>query len=75
MKANFKEIKDEFLMTPKERNALPKRWEIVRRLYKGESQWSIAGDLKLGIGTVTRGSKELKKPNNGFIKILKLLKK
>lgn len=65
----------EALLTPKERNALPKRWEIIRRLYKGEKQWSIANDLKIGIGTVTRGSRELKDKNGGFVKVLKKLYK
>ncbi len=65
----------EDLLTPRERNALPKRWEIVRRLYKGQKQWDVAEDLKLGVATVTRGSRELKDKNGGFIKVLKKLYK
>lgn len=65
----------EDLLTPKERNALPKRWEIVRRLYKGEKQWSVADDLKLGVATVTRGSRELKDSNGGFMRVLKKIYK
>lgn len=65
----------ENLLTPKERRALPKRWEIVRRLYKGEKQWDLADDLKIGIGTITRGARELKNPDGGFRKILKMMYK
>jgi TrpR family trp operon transcriptional repressor len=61
----------EDLLTPRELAALPKRWEIMRRLYGGEHQWSIAGDLKIGIATVTRGSRELKDKEGGFAKVLK----
>ncbi len=63
------------LLTPSEIAGLPKRWEIIRRLSKGESQWSIASNLKIGIATVTRGSRELKKANSGFKRVLKLLSK
>lgn len=66
----------EDLLTSREMNTLPQRWEIVRRLNKGEKQWAIAEDLKLGIGTITRGSKELQDKNGGFYKILnKMYKK
>lgn len=63
----------EDLLTPKELRALPKRWEITRRLYKGEAQWSVANDLKIGIATITRGSRELRDKNGGFAKVLKKL--
>lgn len=61
------------LFTPKELYTLPKRWEIIRRLNKGEHHWSIAQDLKIGIATVTRGSRELRNKNGGFAKVLKKL--
>lgn len=66
----------EDILTPREYNSLPKRWEIMHRLYKGEKQWTIADDLKIGIGTITRGSKELQDKNGGFAKVLnKMYKK
>jgi Trp operon repressor len=65
----------EDLLTPREMNVLPQRWEIMRRLYKGEKQWSIAKDLKLGVGTITRGSRELKDTEGGFAKVLKKMYK
>lgn len=63
------------ILTEREWNVLIKRWEIITRLHKGEKQWSIANDLKIGIGTVTRGSRELKDKNGGFVKVLKKLYK
>jgi len=45
--------------TPKERNELVKRIEIIKLLISGEPQKKIASDLGVGIATVTRGSKEL----------------
>lgn len=45
--------------TPKEREELVNRLEIVRRLIKGEVQEQIAADLHVGVATVTRGSREL----------------
>ncbi len=65
----------EDLLTQKELQEIPVRWEIVRRLYKGEVHTGIAKDLKIGIGTVTRGANELKDKNGGFIKVLKKMYK
>lgn len=47
------------LLTPKEREELPKRIQIVRLLRKGVSQQTIAQKLGVGVATVTRGSKEI----------------
>lgn len=57
-----KEIEDFLIgiLTPQEIEQLTLRIEIVKRLKKGEAQRTIADDLGVGIGTVTRGSKELK---------------
>ncbi len=56
------------LTTPKERQELGQRIEIVKRLLAGEPQHKIAADLGVGVATVTRGSKELSK---GRFKVLK----
>lgn len=47
------------LLTPKEREELPRRVEIVRQLKKGVPQQEIAARLGVGVATVTRGSKEV----------------
>jgi TrpR family trp operon transcriptional repressor len=48
------------LFTHKEREDLPVRLEIFKRLIKGEPQRIISSELGVGIATITRGSKELK---------------
>lgn len=47
------------LFTPKELEEIPTRLSIVKMLKKGIPQHKIAQDLKTGVATVTRGSKEL----------------
>ena len=59
------------LFTQAELDDLDSRWEIVKRLNKGETQRKIARDLHLGLCKITRGSRELKKPNTILKKVLK----
>lgn len=47
------------ITTPGERKKLVQRIDIVERLLNGEPQHQIAGDLGVGVATVTRGSREL----------------
>jgi TrpR family trp operon transcriptional repressor len=57
-----KEGMEDFLrgiLTSKELLEIPNRLKIIRMLKKGISQHEIAQDLKVGVMTVTRGSKEL----------------
>jgi len=73
-----KELMNEFLkdiLTPAEFEAMALRWQVVKKLNKGETHRSIAGDLGLGISTVTRGSRELRNKNGGFHLMLKKLGK
>ena len=49
------------ILTPKELTEIAQRLEIVKMLKKGVPQRKISEDLGVGIATVTRGSKELKK--------------
>jgi TrpR family trp operon transcriptional repressor len=63
------------ILTPAEFEALALRWQIVKKLNKGETHRSVAGDLGLGISTVTRGSRELRNKNGGFRLVLKKLGK
>ena len=68
----------EFLMdilTPAEFEAMALRWQIVKRLNKGETHRDVAGDLGIGISTVNRGSRELRNKNGGFMIMLKKLGK
>ena len=68
-----KEVLREFLLdilTPAEYGEVVTRWQIVKRLAEGEAQRTIARDLKVGIGTVTRGSRELADKNGGFAKMI-----
>ncbi|MCX6732584.1 MAG: Trp family transcriptional regulator [Candidatus Roizmanbacteria bacterium] len=61
-KRDMKEFLDGIL-TPKEREEIPVRLQIVKLLKKGIPQHEIASKLGVGIATVTRGSKELAKGN------------
>ena len=65
-------IKD--ILTPHEFDNIGVRWQIVKRLAKGEHHQSIAEDLHLGVATVTRGSREMRKKEGGFRKALKFIK-
>jgi len=65
-------IKD--ILTSKEMENISTRWQIVRRLAKGEHHQNIAEDLGLGVATVTRGSREMRKKEGGFRRALRFLK-
>lgn len=49
----------EGILTPKELLEIPNRLEIIKMLKKGISQHEVADKLKVGVATVTRGSREL----------------
>ena len=55
------------LFTKKELSEISTRLQIVKLLKKGNPQRIIAKKLKVGIATVTRGSKEIQ--NNRFINV------
>ena len=65
---NEEEIKAflECLLTPSELSEITTRWALVRLIDEGMSQRKIAEKLGLSLCKITRGSKELKKPNSGF---------
>lgn len=54
------------LLTPVEYRELNNRLEIVRMLHEGVPHKTIAKTLKVGIATVTRGSKALNGSRGGF---------
>jgi TrpR family trp operon transcriptional repressor len=60
------------LLTPAEAQDLSARWELVKRLDQGETQRRIAKELGLSLCKITRGSRELKKPNSAFKALLQL---
>jgi TrpR family trp operon transcriptional repressor len=62
------------ILTPREFENIGVRWQIVERLAKGEHHQAIAEALHLGVATVTRGSREMRKKEGGFRRTLKLLK-
>lgn len=69
----FKDLLND-LVTPVEYKELVLRWQIVKRLSQGEPQRAISKDLKVGIATVTRGSRALGNREGGFTKMIKKLK-
>lgn len=54
------------ILTPTELDEVAKRLQIVKLLKKGISQREIAKKLDVSIGTITRGSRELKYGAPGF---------
>lgn len=75
--ARNKELLADFIkgiLTPREFENLGIRWQIVKRLAKGEYQQGIAEELHLGVATITRGSREMRKKEGGIRKTLKFLK-
>ncbi|MEK7672701.1 MAG: YerC/YecD family TrpR-related protein [Patescibacteria group bacterium] len=58
------------ILTPGELDEISKRLQIVKLLLKGVSQRDVAKKLDVSMGTVSRGSRELKYGENGFRKIL-----
>jgi TrpR family trp operon transcriptional repressor len=72
--ADDKKLLEQFLddlLTPQELEDVSIRWEIVKRLHRGETHRAIADNLGVGIATVTRGSRELRDAQGGFAKVLK----
>ena len=58
------------ILTPKEIVDLSSRWELVKLLMAGESQREIARRLHLSLCKITRGARELKKPDSALRKVI-----
>jgi TrpR family trp operon transcriptional repressor len=58
------------LLTGAELQEIGSRWKLVRMLHEGASQREIAKRLGLSLCKITRGSRELKKKDAPFRKIL-----
>ncbi len=66
-------IKD--ILTPREFDNIGVRWQIIERIAKGEHHQAIAEELHLGVATVTRGSREMRKKEGGLRRALKVIHK
>ena len=62
------------MMTPSEFDKLAVRWQIIKRLNNGDTHREIAGELGIGISTVTRGARELRNKKGGFALMLDKMK-
>ena len=60
----------ECLFTPAERKDIANRWLLVKEIDKGTTQREIAKKFGMSLCKITRGSKELRKPDSAFRKIL-----
>jgi TrpR family trp operon transcriptional repressor len=58
------------ILTEKEINDISSRWELVKMLNQGMSQRKIAEKLGLSLCKITRGSRELKKRDSSFKKMI-----
>lgn len=58
------------LCTPAEREDFSKRWLSVKELYKGTPQREIAKKFNMSLCKITRGSRELRKEDSAFKKVL-----
>jgi TrpR family transcriptional regulator, trp operon repressor len=60
------------LFTPSEADDFAKRWALVKELAEGVPQRTIAAELGLSLCKITRGSRELKKVDGPFRRMLAL---
>ena len=58
------------ILTPSELEEISKRLQIAKLLMKGVPQRDVAKKLGVSMGTVSRGSRELKYGSDGFKKVL-----
>lgn len=59
------------LLTPREREEIALRWELVCMLERGVTQRAIAAALGVSLCKITRGSHELKHGPAGFKKAIR----
>lgn len=58
------------LFTPAEVHDIADRWLLVKEIDKGTTQREIAKSFRISLCKITRGSKELKKKDSAFRKML-----
>ena len=59
------------LLTPRELREVGRRWELVKLLDSGVSQRAVARSLGMSLCKITRGSRELKKRNSAFKRMIR----
>ncbi len=62
------------LLTPSEIREIAGRWLLVREIERGTTQREIARKFSLSLCKITRGSRELKKPDSAFRYMIDKLK-
>jgi TrpR family trp operon transcriptional repressor len=60
------------ILTQRELDDLSSRWELVKRLRRGDSQRTISRDLGLSLCKITRGSREMKAADSALRRVLVL---
>lgn len=63
------------LLTPAETADIAARWALVKALEQKVPQREIAKRLGISLCKITRGSRELKKPDSAFQRMLDILKR
>jgi TrpR family trp operon transcriptional repressor len=63
------------LLTDNEIYEVSSRWALVKLIDSGVTQRQISRDLGLSLCKITRGSRELKKDDSSFRRMLNLVKK
>jgi len=58
------------ILTPYELEEVSGRWELVKLLNQGVSQRKISEQLGMSLCKITRGSRELKKQDSAFKRVL-----
>ena len=58
------------ILTRRELQEVAGRWELVKLLARGQSQRAVARRLGMSLCKITRGSRELKKRNSAFKRVL-----
>ena len=58
------------LLTQAEIADIAGRWALVKALRQNVPQREIAKDLSISLCKITRGSREMKKDNSGFMRVL-----
>ena len=62
----------EALLTLDESDELSRRFQILKRLVKGQTHRKISADLNASIATVSRGAGEIKKMGDSVKKMIQL---
>ena len=60
----------EELLTSAELTDISKRWYLMKELYQGKPQRTIAKEMEISLCKITRGSRVLKKDDSQFRAIL-----